>query len=126
MLSFLGLPEKHFAYGLIEGMIKKKVEERIGLEKVIEKLYYKTIGEKGTISYLRKDVLGRGLYGSIHPGIFNGQKVTVNKIQLTDSAGDCEIELQMNLNHQNVLKILEVDKDDEFRFSIHVFVPNYC
>ncbi len=107
-------------------MVKKEVEERIGLEKVIEKLYYKTIGEKGVISYLRKDVLGRGLYGSFHPGIFNGRKVTVNKIQLTDSAGDYEIELQMKLNHPNVLKILEVDKDKDFRFSNHVLDISCC
>ncbi len=84
---------------------------------------YRSVGEKGTISYSGNVLLGRGGYIRVHPGSFNGCNVAVKRILLIDCVGEeREIKLQLKLNHENVVKILEVDKDNDFRFSIHVIV----
>ncbi len=80
---------------------------------------YRSVGEKGIINYAGKLLLGRGGYGSVHPGSLNGREVAVKRIQLIDCVGEeREIKLQVGLDHDNVVKILEVDKDDIFRFSL--------
>ncbi len=90
---------------------------------------YKPIGKKGVISYSGKDLLGREGYGSVHRGSFKGREVAVKRIQLIDCVGkEREIELQFDLHHKNVLKILKVDEKTTFSgfrfYSIRLFVTN--
>ncbi len=84
---------------------------------------YRSVGEKGTISYSGNVLLGRGGYGSVHPGSFNGCKVAVKRILLIDCVDEePKFILPIGLEHENVLKILEVDEDNDFRFPIHALI----
>ncbi len=85
---------------------------------------YKIIGDTG-IQYSKEDVLGRGGFGDVFLGIFNKEKVAVKKILLKHSEKEKEkkkeereVDLQKNLNHENILKILQVGKDEDFRYLI--------
>ncbi len=114
---FTELPKAKFVYDLIKNMITNK-EERIGFEKVIEKLSYTKVGGKG-ISYARDAVLGKGGFAIVYRGFYKGKEVAVKRIELNRTE-DREVDLQHSLTHENVLKILEEDKNDDFRFSVHV------
>jgi hypothetical protein len=72
---------------------------------------------KGTeTSYLRKDRLGKGAYGIVFLGSHQGEEVAVKRLEL-DRLGreDREIKLQIELEHDNVLKILAIHEDDDYR-----------
>ena len=58
--------------------------------------------------------MGRGGFGRVNVGSYEGQKVAVKIIQsnLLEKC-DSEIELQKILNHPNVLKLLKVEEDAE-------------
>ncbi|KAI9561449.1 hypothetical protein GHT06_012406 [Daphnia sinensis] len=77
---------------------------------------YKVIGG---IIYFTNDLLGEGSYGNVYRGIFNGESVAVKKILLKRSVKEeREVELQIKLNHKNVLAILNVAEDDDFRYIV--------
>ena len=58
--------------------------------------------------------MGRGGFGRVNVGSYEGKKVAVKIIQ-SDLLEKCdsEIELQKILNHPNVLKLLKVEEDAE-------------
>ncbi|KAI9561450.1 hypothetical protein GHT06_012407 [Daphnia sinensis] len=79
---------------------------------------YKEIGDTG-ISYSKNDVLGKGTYGDVYRGIFNGENVAVKKVLLNRSEKEeREVNLQTRLDHTNVLAILKVAEDDDFRYIV--------
>jgi hypothetical protein len=79
---------------------------------------FKKIGNTG-IKYSRENPLGQGTYGSVYLGIYNDQLVAVKRIELKQSKKEeREADLQQNLDHENVLKILKVEKDDDFRYDL--------
>jgi serine/threonine protein kinase len=86
---------------------------------------YKKIGDTG-IQYSKEDVLGRGTYGDVYLGILNKEKVAVKKILLNRSEKEeREVDLQKILDHENILKILQVVEDDDFRyFILRLSLPN--
>ena len=80
------------------------------------------IGHKSNlnISLVKIDeskILGRGGFGTVFLGIFEGNKVAVKKIpvEVLDNETDLqrEIELHKKLDHQNVLKLLHVDEEKD-------------
>ena len=76
---------------------------------------YKEIGNTG-IKYTKEKLLGQGTYGTVYLGIYNDQQVAVKRIELKQSEKEeREVNLQQNLDHENVLKIRKVEKDDNFR-----------
>ena len=76
---------------------------------------YKEIGNTG-IKYTKENLLGQGTYGTVYLGIYNDQQVAVKRIELKQSEKEeREVNLQQNLDHENVLKIRKVEKDDNFR-----------
>ncbi len=81
---------------------------------------YRTIGKSG-ISYQTGplDLLGphTAHRPRVYRGKFNGNEVAIKKIFL-DFIGkeESEIQFQIDLDHENVLKILGVETDDDFRF----------
>jgi serine/threonine protein kinase len=78
---------------------------------------YKKIGNTG-IKYSRENPLGQGTYGSFYLGIYNDQQVAVKRLELKQSEKEeREVNLQQNLDHENVLKIRKVEKDDDFRYD---------
>jgi serine/threonine protein kinase len=86
---------------------------------------YKKVGDTG-IQYSKEEVLGRGTYGDVYLGIFNKEKVAVKKILLNRSEKEeREVDLQKILDHENILKILQVVEDDDFRyFILRLSLPN--
>ncbi len=85
---------------------------------------YKSIGKSG-ISYAREAVLGKGGFAIVYHGFLEdthelahegqARQVAVKRIQL-DLIEAREVQLQLSLNHENVLNILKVEQDDDFRF----------
>lgn len=67
------------------------------------------------IQYERKDVLGEG-NSIVYRGTYEDNKVAVKRIVLRPSLNeDREFKAQLKLNHQNILKILTVEQDADFR-----------
>ena len=67
------------------------------------------------IQYNRNDLLGKG-NSVVYRGYFNGNPVAVKRIVLRLlSEEDREVQTQGNLDHENVLKILAVSQDLDFR-----------
>ena len=60
------------------------------------------------------ELLGRGGFGKVNVGSYEGKTVAVKIIQ-SDLLEKCdkEIELQKDLDHLNVLKLLTVEEDTE-------------
>ena len=61
--------------------------------------------------------LGRGGFGTVFLGTFEGNNVAVKKIPVgvLDNENDLqrEVELHKQLDHQNVLKLLHVDEEKD-------------
>ena len=62
------------------------------------------------------ELLGRGGFGRVNVGSYEGKRVAVKIIQsdLLEKCGK-EIELQKDLDHPNVLKMLSVEEDTDER-----------
>jgi len=75
------------------------------------------------IQFNRKVVLGEG-NSIVYEGTYGGKNVAVKRILLNPSiTGDCDnFEAQMKLDHENVLIILAVEVDRDFR-SIRSSIP---
>lgn len=68
------------------------------------------------VNYNKKDVLGKGSFGTVFSGIFQGSKIAVKRIDVTKvSDSNQETHFQTHLDHVNILKVLEVFEDDDFR-----------
>jgi hypothetical protein len=102
---------------------------------LINQLFYKKTNMKksNTVSpssvrvshkfqFYRKKVLGEG-NSVVYRGTYEGKKVAVKRIVLipniTGDGDNCEA--QMKLKHENVVTILAVEEDDDFR-SIRSFI----
>jgi serine/threonine protein kinase len=84
---------------------------------------YKKIGDTG-VEYSKENLLGRGTYSDVYHGIFNTKQVAVKKILLNRSEKEeREVDLHKILDHENILKILQVVEDDDFRYLIYA---HYC
>ena len=68
----------------------------------------------GQITIIRNEELGKGSYGKVFVGIYNGDRVAVKRIEhhLVDNR---EVEVQIQLRHENVVNILTVEEDLDFR-----------
>jgi hypothetical protein len=60
-----------------------------------------------------KKVLGSGTYGNVYPGTFEGNHVAVKEFKHSDYAikkeQKREMEEQLRMDHENVLKLLHVE-----------------
>ena len=59
----------------------------------------------------KEKLLGNGSFGIVYEGSFDGNPVAVKKI-LLDKVGR-EVDLHKELNHENVLKLLHVDVEQD-------------
>ncbi len=62
----------------------------------------------------RSVVLGKGAYATVFSGKWHNNDVAIKRIQLHDIINR-EEKTMRDLNHQNVLKLLGVDEDDNFK-----------
>lgn len=74
------------------------------------------------LSYSRQYVLGRGTFTVVHRGTYKGKEVAVKKVALERlvAGDDCNIKSQIDLLHTNVLKMLLVKEDKNFRYVHHI------
>jgi serine/threonine protein kinase len=83
----------------------------------------KILCKKTGTSYNKKDVLGMGSYGIVFSGFHRDRKVAVKRIEVHRlNPEDREVKMQMKLEHENVLKMLTVEKDDDFRYIRNQFL----
>ncbi len=76
----------------------------------------------GKIKYERK-MLGNGSSGKVFPGKYEGIKVAVKRIDRLDEEGS-EVRLQGGIQHENVLKILALEQDENFRYYVFLTEAN--
>lgn len=59
-------------------------------------------------------VLGEGRYGIVYKGTLSGKQAAIKRIQLTHINENEEKALK-KLNHPNVIELLHIESDNEFR-----------
>ena len=66
------------------------------------------------------ELIGRGFFGTVHRGTFEGSEVAIKKMQILrlDQRGPREYESMKQLDHPNVLKLLHWQDDADFRFDV--------
>lgn len=69
----------------------------------------------------RRVILGKGAYATVFSGKWQNIDVAVKRIQLHDIIINREEILMRDLNHQNVLKLIGVEEDENFRL-----IMRYC
>lgn len=64
-----------------------------------------------------KKLLGRGRYGSVFLGTFEGKTVAVKRIELIgeDVLDDNELKTLQQLDHPHVIKLLHFESDENFK-----------
>jgi serine/threonine protein kinase len=69
------------------------------------------------MSFDRKRLLGMGSFGAVFVGSLNGREVAVKRIQLSFVTMHMQREEEINfrLKHPNVIELLDVKEDDDFR-----------
>ena len=64
----------------------------------------------------KNDQLGRGAYSIVFAGTYKGKNVAVKRILLPVAVDDNEVKvMQQILDHPNVVKLLHVENDEDFR-----------
>lgn len=67
----------------------------------------------------KTDILGKGAYGYVFKGWLSGVQVAVKRIQLPDLPESCRESRALDrLYHPNVIKLLHIEDDDNFRYTI--------
>lgn len=66
------------------------------------------------MNYNRDKVLGRGIFGVVFEGTFGNMKVAVKRIQLLDCKPQEESTMG-EFEHENVLRLIHVEKNDDFK-----------
>lgn len=69
------------------------------------------------MQYDKKELLGKGGYGSVFLGTFEGKRVAVKRIELIgeDVLDDNELKALQQLDHPHVIKLLHFESDDNFK-----------
>jgi serine/threonine protein kinase len=64
----------------------------------------------------RSKILGSGSYGIVFEGTWNGKKVAVKRVQIANTeSSKPEEEALQKLDHPNVIKLFDVQSDEDFR-----------
>jgi serine/threonine-protein kinase/endoribonuclease IRE1 len=64
----------------------------------------------------RSKILGTGSCGIVFEGTWNGKKVAVKRVQIANTeSSKPEEEALQKLDHPNVIKLFDVQSDEDFR-----------
>jgi serine/threonine protein kinase len=66
------------------------------------------------IEFNSQVLLGRGGFGSVFPGTFQGREVAIKRVELIN-ATDNEEEALKQLDHPNIVKLFHVECTDDFK-----------
>ena len=72
----------------------------------------KTFSRK--IKFDRSDVILKGAFGIVFLGLFNNEIVRVKRIAVHRVKLRQNMDLQINLDHENVVKLFTVEDDEDF------------
>lgn len=66
-----------------------------------------------------RQILGRGLYGTVFRGIYEDRPVAVKRIQKIDleDANFREEKALKKLRHPNVIRLVQIEEDDIFKYA---------
>ena len=59
--------------------------------------------------------LGSGGYSHVFAGTYKDQVVAVKRILLLNATDDNEVKVMQQLDHPNIVKLLNVENNDDFR-----------
>lgn len=60
-------------------------------------------------------IIGSGTYGTVYQTIWRGKKVAIKRIELHKLFNDQEKEALQNLLHPNIVKLIHIENDKNFR-----------
>ena len=72
-------------------------------------------------SFNQNKILGKGAFGVVYQAVWNGQPVAVKRVFENfekwegESDGERQFQLLARLSHPNVIKLLHVSRDEDFR-----------
>lgn len=61
-----------------------------------------------------RDRIGKGAFGSVFSGTFEGRQVAVKRVELLDANGNEEDTLKQ-LHHPHIAKLFHVESNEEFK-----------
>lgn len=72
----------------------------------------------GRINIDRKKLIGNGNFATVYAGIYGEQPIAVKRILVENVSiyQERDLKLQSTLDHENVLKVLTVEQDTDFRY----------
>ncbi|KZS03842.1 Serine/threonine-protein kinase 16 [Daphnia magna] len=118
-----GLGENHFAYEPIKNMINPPGKGFSWLHIANDK-FKEALSRKSRISVSFQvntgKLLGSGTYGYVYEGKFDGNRVAVKQMTTTTSQKEIiqrEMNTHIELNHVNVVKLLDVADSADNRFT---------
>ncbi|KAK7265372.1 hypothetical protein RJT34_32991 [Clitoria ternatea] len=85
--------------------------------------------EKATDNFHASRLLGEGGFGRVYSGILEeGTKVAVKVLKREDHHGDreflAEVEMLSRLHHRNLVKLIGICAEDNFRCLVYELIPN--
>ena len=67
------------------------------------------------MTFDREKILGQGRYGTVFEGVWLNTKVAIKRVGLREANAIKEGFSLFGLDHRNVVKLLHVENDDDFR-----------
>ena len=85
--------------------------------------------EKATDNFHVSRILGEGGFGRVYRGILeDGTNVAVKVLKREDHHGDreflAEVEMLSRLHHRNLVKLIGICAEDNFRCLVYELIPN--